>query len=60
MPQMNRYICPCCGLPYVLGLTGTVDGCDECLSVIRNTDNTIIETYGPNDERDEMTDMEKA
>lgn len=48
------YICPHCEKKYTLGKTGTVEGCDDCLSIIRNQlDGTIIE-------EDTLTDMEKA
>ena len=46
--------CPECGKIYILGVEGTIDGCDKCKSVTRNPlDHTIIE-------EDTMTDMEKA
>lgn len=49
------YVCPHCEHKYILGKNGTVDGCDECLSIVRNPlDNTII------DDEDTLTDMEKA
>lgn len=55
--------CPFCGRAYELGKTGTVDGCDECLGVVRNPiDHTIIEddyAYLFADE-DELTEPEKA
>jgi hypothetical protein len=36
-------VCPHCQHKYTLGVNGTIDGCDACESVIRNTiDNTII------------------
>jgi hypothetical protein len=42
--------CSHCLKPYVLGETGTVEGCDVCLNIVRNQmDGTII-----------STDMEKA
>lgn len=47
------YVCPHCEGRYILGKNGTVDGCDVCLNVIRNTDGTVIE-------EDTLTDMEKA
>lgn len=35
--------CPHCKQTYELGITGTVDGCDECLGIVRNPiDHTII------------------
>jgi hypothetical protein len=54
---IQRTICPHCERPFVLGLTGTIEGCDECLEIIRNTDGTVIDNF---DTEDEMTDMEKA
>jgi len=49
------YVCPHCEKRYTLGVNGTVEGCDDCMNVIRNqVDNTIIE------EEDELTEMEKA
>ena len=46
--------CPDCKRIYILGVEGTIDGCDECKGVTRNPlDHTIIE-------EDSMTDMEKA
>jgi hypothetical protein len=55
----ENYICPHCEKKYRLGINGTVEGCDVCLSIIRNPlDNTIIETI--NEEEDALTDMEKA
>ncbi len=45
-----------CGRGYILGMNGTVDGCDECQGVIRNPlDHTIID-----EPEDSLTDMEKA
>jgi hypothetical protein len=36
-------ICPKCLCPYALGLTGTVNGCDDCEGIERNpVDHTII------------------
>jgi hypothetical protein len=48
MIQLNLsvLICPFCWRDYFLGLNGTVDGCDHCLNVIRNSvplGHTIIE-----------------
>lgn len=35
--------CPYCRRVYILGLDGTVDGCDQCEGVVRNPlDHTII------------------
>ena len=60
-------ICPFCENPYQLGVTGTVEGCDECLGVIRNPlDHTIIFDFNENfetkftDDEDTLTDLEKA
>lgn len=37
------YICPHCQMRYTLGVNGTVDGCDECKSIIRNAlDGSIV------------------
>lgn len=48
------YICPHCECPYALGVNGTIDGCDDCLKIVRNNlDGTVID-------EDPMTDMEKA
>lgn len=53
-PQLV-YVCPHCERKYILGKTGTVDGCDDCLEIMRNElDGTIIE------DTDTLTDMEKA
>lgn len=42
----NLSICPHCEEKYTLGQNGTIDGCDECLRVIRNAiDNTIIDLW---------------
>ena len=42
--NISRLTCPHCQQPYVLGLTGTVDGCDNCLEITRNPiDHTIID-----------------
>lgn len=42
--------CPICHSTYTMGVTGTKDGCDECLGIVRNPiDNTIIEDYIPQD-----------
>jgi hypothetical protein len=44
MKKYEIMICPHCLHPYVLGITGTVDGCDECMSIVRNPlDHTVIE-----------------
>lgn len=48
------YVCPHCEKPYTLGVTGTVDGCDICENIIRNTDGTVI------DEVDSMTSPENS
>lgn len=55
-------MCSHCQMPYALGVNGTVEGCDECMSVIRNAlDGTIISTmYDAVETEDELTDMEKA
>lgn len=40
----EKIVCPHCEHKYTLGVNGTVDGCDECMHVIRNAvDNTIID-----------------
>jgi hypothetical protein len=61
---MSETICICqnCGQRYILGMSGTVLGCDSCLLIIRNpVDHTIIDTWnGTPDEEDSLTDMEKA
>lgn len=54
MSNATTYICPHCEHKYILGVTGTVEGCDECLSIVRNTDGTVV------DDEDMLTDMEKA
>lgn len=42
----NVLVCPYCENKYTLGKNGTVDGCDECMKVIRNAvDNTIIDLH---------------
>jgi hypothetical protein len=42
--NLDVLVCPFCWQDYFLGLNGTVDGCDPCLTVIRNpVDHTIIE-----------------
>jgi hypothetical protein len=41
----NRRICAC-GKHYILGVNGTVDGCDDCQDITRNLDGTIIEANG--------------
>ena len=53
--------CPTCLSQYILGITGTVNGCDCCWGIVRNpVDHTII-TDDLNDElEDEMTDAEKS
>lgn len=52
---MTEMTCPQCGSKYILGLNGTVDGCDDCECITRNElDHSIIE------EEDSLTDMEKA
>ena len=55
-------VCQHCGHQYILGKTGTVMGCDECLGIMRNPrDGTIIEeTFDFAEEEDSLTDMEKA
>ena len=58
--------CPSCESMYVLGKTGTVDGCYECQGIIRNPrDGSIVEPHYlsalfAEDDDDTMTDMEKA
>lgn len=53
-------LCQHCGAAYVLGVRGTVMGCDSCEGVLRNPlDGTIIECVF-NEFEDSMTDMEKA
>lgn len=40
----TKSICPGCGRLYILGITGTVDGCDKCQRIIRNPiDHSIID-----------------
>jgi protein-arginine kinase activator protein McsA len=49
-------VCQHCESNYIIGITGTVMGCDQCLKVTRNPiDHTIID-----DDEDTLTDMEKA
>jgi hypothetical protein len=57
-------VCQHCENNYVIGRTGTVEGCDKCLKISRNKlDGTIINdnifrTY--TEDEDTLTDMEKA
>jgi hypothetical protein len=39
-------ICPTCGQPYVLGLTGVDGGCDTCTGTIRDAKGIA---WGPSD-----------
>lgn len=42
------YVCPYCEHKYKLGFDGTVDGCDECLGIVRNAlDHSIITSPVP-------------
>ena len=43
MNNTTIYVCPHCERKYELGKTGTVEGCDECLKIIRDSDGMIID-----------------
>ena len=59
--QSTQETCPLCERTYVLGVNGTMDGCDECLGIWRNLDGTVNEVTGYFfDDEDQLTDMEKA
>ena len=61
-PSQQVCICSHCLEPYTLGVTGTVEGCDVCLKIVRNKfDGTVISTaYDAVETEDQLTDMEKA
>lgn len=33
----NNAVCPTCKNGYVMGRNGTVDGCDKCLGIVRDS-----------------------
>jgi len=37
----NNTICPKCKRGYRMGYTGTVDGCDRCLGVVRDANGYV-------------------
>lgn len=50
-------VCQECEQNYIIGVTGTVMGCDQCLKITRNPrDHSIID----DGHEDSLTDMEKA
>lgn len=64
MNKSDKHVCPHCEGKYILGVNGTINGCDECLGIIRNLiDNTIIDeglNWLADFDADSLTDMEKA
>ena len=55
--------CTHCGHEYLLGITGTIEGCDACLGIWRNLDGMIIEQrfhFAEEVDVDALTDMEKS
>jgi hypothetical protein len=63
MEHMIAKTCPHCFCQYILGVNGTVNGCDTCENIERNpVDHTIIHAITEVIEFDEdlLTDMEKA
>lgn len=60
MTQKIRTSCPHCGKPYTLGVDGVVDGCDECMAIVRNPlDHTVVEEDFSTMFEDDMTGAEK-
>lgn len=58
---MNAAICPDCLRLYILGVNGTVDGCDTCQHIERNiAGQIIVNADDVNDDEDHLTDMERA
>lgn len=39
----NNATCPKCGEGYVMGWNGTVDGCDECTGIVRDSKGRVWE-----------------
>ena len=37
------HTCPHCKKTYRIGWTGTVDGCDQCLGIVRDEDGYVFE-----------------
>lgn len=37
----NNTICPICNKGYQMGYTGTVNGCDVCLGIVRDADGYV-------------------
>jgi hypothetical protein len=57
----KQTICPHCLKPYTLGVDGVVDGCDDCMAIVRNpVDHTVVEEDYSEVFEDTLTDMEKA
>lgn len=56
-----QMICPTCKRKYILGIDGTVNGCDECWGIVRNPiDHTIVNDEINDELEDQLTDMEKS
>lgn len=47
--KLSVRTCPYCSNEYVIGRTGVVDGCDQCIGIIRNKEGMIVGTYDPQD-----------
>lgn len=50
----NNATCQICNQGYRMGRTGTVDGCDKCLSNVRDADGYV---YGPDEEYITLEDI---
>ena len=52
---MAKCICPICGQEFEMGYTGTVNGCDACLGIVRDEDGYA---YHPDEEFVVLRDIE--
>jgi pyruvate/2-oxoacid:ferredoxin oxidoreductase beta subunit len=43
--KLSERTCPGCGETYIIGKTGVVEGCDDCLNIERDRAGMIIGQY---------------
>lgn len=43
--KLSEHTCPHCHETYIIGRTGVVEGCDECLNIERDRAGMIIGQY---------------
>jgi hypothetical protein len=52
---MAKCTCPLCGQEFDMGYSGTVNGCDTCLGIVRDADGYV---YHPDEEFIVLEDVE--